>query len=161
MGSDLLLPYDFHTVDGLYYRFVNRDGIPYNVYFSPIYDVYPQFPATYSFSIEPEDSRPHSIDRRIAVTVVDILRKFFMREENAMIMICDSTDGKEHKRRMLFDYWFQLYNDGSISKVDASAETPDYNMYLSLYFRHDNPNKRQLIESFNKLMEGDLYEIII
>ena len=80
MASDLLLPYEFHTVDGLFYRFVNRDGITYNVYFSPLYDVYPQFPATYSFSIEPEDSRPHPIDRRIAVTVIDILRSFLYKK---------------------------------------------------------------------------------
>ena len=125
------------------------------------YDVYPQFPGTYSFSIEPEDSHPHAIDRRIVATVVDILRKFFRTVENAMIMICDSTDGKEHKRRMLFDHWYHEYNDGTVSKVDAAAETADYNMYLSLYYLESNPNKKQLIKAFNDLMNGDLYEIII
>ena len=54
---------------------------------------------------------PHPIDKRIALTVIHILRQFFSRNENAMIMICDNLDGKEQKREMLFSRWFMQYNE--------------------------------------------------
>ena len=161
MASNSLPPYKIEEIENLSYLFINRDGIKYHVYFNPMFLYYPQFPETYAFNIEPEDRRPHPIDRRIAATVVEILRRFFENEENAMIMICDSSDGKEHKRRLLFDFWFDLYNDGTLSKMDASASTPEYDMYLSIYYKNQNPNKKQLLEAFRELTNGDLYEIVI
>lgn len=161
MDSNSLLPYNVEEKEELSYLFVNRDGIKYHVYFTPIYLYYPQFPNTYAFNIEPEDRLPHPMDRRIAMTVVEILRRFFHNIENAMIMVCDSTDGKEHKRRLLFDYWFNLYNDGTLFKMDASAATSEYEMYLSIYYKETNPYKKQLLEAFRDLMNSDLYEIII
>lgn len=161
MDSNWPLPYDVEEIEELSYLFVNRDGIRYHVYFNPMFLYYPQFPNTYAFNIEPEDKTPHAIDRRIAVTIVEILRQFFKNMENAMIMVCDSTDGKEQKRRLLFDLWFENYNDGSLCKMDASASTPEYDMYLSIYYKEQNPNKKQLLEAFRELMNGDLYEIVI
>ena len=161
MDSDLPLPYDYVRDGEWRYTFITRDGIHYNLYFLPLSELYPQFPDTYSFNIEAIERTPHPIDRRIAATVVDVLRRFFSNHVNAMIMVCDSIDGKERKRRMLFDYWFGLYNDGTISKMDASASTPDYEMFLSLYYRNDNPNRTRLLAAFRDLTNHDLYEIIV
>ena len=77
------------------YSFVNRDGINYHLYFTPISSIYPDLVNTYSFSIEREGTNPHPLDLRIAATVVEVLRRFFQNVENAMIMVCDSTDGKK------------------------------------------------------------------
>ena len=161
MVSHLPPPYEYQRVEDYFYTFTNRDGIRYKVFFSPISDLYPQFINTYSFSIEPEEYRPHPIDRQIAITVVDILRRFFADNENAMIMVCDSTDGKEGKRRLLFDHWFSVFNDGSIEKYDAAAETAEYKLYLSIYFTHENPYRQQLITAFRSLISNDLYSIVI
>ena len=60
------------------------------------------------------------MDRRIAITIAEILKRFFAVNTNAMIMVCDSTDGKEFKRRKLFDRWFEHFSDDSILKYDAS-----------------------------------------
>ena len=46
--------------------------------------LYPNMVNTYSFNIEREGSAPHSIDRRIAATVIDILTRFFDKVVNAM-----------------------------------------------------------------------------
>ena len=34
-------------------------------------------------------------------------------------------------------------------------------MYLSIYYKEKNPHKKQLLEAFRELMNGDLYEIVI
>ena len=116
-----------------------------------------EFVDTYSFSIEPEDKRSHPMDRRIAITIAEILKRFFAVNTNAMIMVCDSTDGKEFKRRKLFDRWFEHFSDDSILKYDASAPLSEYQLFISLYISKNNPNREKLLYAFSKLMENDLY----
>ena len=97
------------------------------------------------------------MDRRIAITIAEILRRFFEVNTNAMIIVCDSTDGKELKRRKLFDRWFDHFSDDSILKYDASAPLAEYQLFISLYLNKNNPNKDLLLHAFSKLMEADLY----
>lgn len=152
-------PYEINEEGLRDYTFVNRDGIRYHASFYCVEPLYPQFTNTYSFSIEPEDNRAHPIDQRISLTIVEILKRFFSVNTNAMIMVCDSTDGKEYKRRKLFDRWFEHFSDNSILKYDASAPLEEYQLFISLYMRKDNPNKETLLRAFSKLMEEDLYGI--
>ena len=157
MESDSLSPYDINEEESLDYTFINRDGIKYHASFYSVEPLYPQFKNTYSFSIEPEDNKAHPIDRRISVTIAEILRRFFSININAMIMVCDSTDGKEFKRRKLFDRWFEHFSDNTILKYDASAPLDEYQLFISLYMNRNNPNKESLLQAFSKLMEQDLY----
>ena len=154
-------PYEYRKIDELNYEFVNRDGISYHLYFTPISSLYPDLVNTYSFNIEREGTNPHPIDLRIAATVVHILRRFFETIENAMIMVCDSTDGKQHKRRNLFDRWFHFYNDGTLTTISAEVGEGDYELLLSIYFKKNNPNKSQLIKAFGDLLARDCFEIVI
>ena len=155
-------PYEVVEEEPLDYVFISRDGIKYHAYFTPLTPVYPQLPNTYSFSIEPEGEHHHPIDMRIAATIVAILRRFFERLDNAMIMICDSSDGREEKRRKLFDRWFENYADHQlVQKFDASAAVDEYRLYLSIYFLRNNPNRTQLLKAFRDLLTSDLYELVI
>ena len=95
------------------------------------------------------------------MTVVAILERFFRNNENAMIMICDTLDGKERKRRKLFDRWFKMYNDGRLIKMDAAGSVDQYELFLSIYFTKTNPNKEQLKVAFQELLAHDLYELVI
>jgi len=161
MVSNSQNPYKVIEENPLDYSFVNRDGIRYHLYFTPISSIYPDLLNTYSFSIEREGTNPHPIDLRIAATVVDVLRRFFETVENAMIMVCDSTDGKQHKRRNLFDRWFHFYNDGTLTTISAEVGEGDYELLLSIYFKKNNPNKQQLIKAFGDLLAKDCFEIVI
>jgi len=147
MESDSLSPYDINEEESLDYTFINRDGIKYHASFYSVEPLYPQFKNTYSFSIEPEDNKAHPIDRRISVTIAEILRRFFSININAMIMV----------RRKLFDRWFEHFSDNTILKYDASAPLDEYQLFISLYMNRNNPNKESLLQAFSKLMEQDLY----
>lgn len=161
MDSPYRPPYNYKKIDDLNYEFVNRDGIKYHLFFMPVFDVYPDLVNTYSFSIEREGTNPHPLDLRIAATVVEVLRRFFQNVENAMIMVCDSTDGKQFKRRNLFDRWFHYYNDGSLAAINAEVGEGDYELLLSIYFKKDNPYKQQLIRAFGDLLSQDVYGIVV
>ena len=121
--------------------------------------MYPNLVNTYSFSIEREGSQPHPLDRRIAATVVDVLRRFFQNVENAMIMVCDSTDCKQELRRNLFNRWFHYYNDVTINTINAEVGDGDYELLLSIYFKKTNPYKQQLVKAFSDLLNSDIFEI--
>lgn len=161
MVSNSQNPYKVIEENPFDYSFVSRDGINYHLYFTPISSIYPDLVNTYSFSIEREGTNPHPIDLRIAATVVHILRRFFETIENAMIMVCDSTDGKQHKHRNLFDHWFRYYNDGTLTTINAEVGEGDYELLLSIYFRKDNPYKQQLIKAFGDLLSQNYYEIVV
>jgi hypothetical protein len=161
MALSSLHPYSFKKTAHLSYEFLTKHGITYRVYFMPVYDNYPELLNTYSFSIEPESNQPHPIDRCIADTVATILKQFFETIENAMIMVCDNSDGKQRKRRNLFNRWFHYYNDGSMTTFNAEAQAGDYELLLSIYFRNDNPYRQQIAKAFGDLVTRDVYEIII
>lgn len=159
MESNLQLPYKVLKSTEWDYTFTTKHGIIYHAYFIDFSSYHPNFRNVYTFNIEPASNEPHPIDTRIALTVVSILMEFFTTKENAMIMVCDNLDGKEKKREILFQRWFKNYNDGRLVRFDASANTEDYTLYVSIYLRKDNPKISQLIQSFYELIGNDMYPI--
>lgn len=76
-----------------------------------------------------------------------------------MLMVCDNIDGREEKRRNLFERWYAIYNNQSIIKLDASLENEDYRLYVSIFINRKNPKREELIKAFNELIRTDLYEL--
>ena len=89
-----------------------------NLYFTPMDPFYPDMVHTYAFNIEREGTTLHGIDRRIAATVIDILRRFFEMVENAMIMVCDNTDGKQES--------FGSFDDSSYLRTPNTSNNNEY-----------------------------------
>ena len=76
-----------------------------------------------------------------------------------MLMACDNTDGREEKRRLLFDIWYDIYSNNKLIKLDASMINESYRLYVSIYINKNNPNKEKIIDAFNELVKTDLYEL--
>ena len=74
-------------------------------------------------------------------------------------MACDNTDGREEKRRLLFDRWYDIYSNNKLIKLDASMINESYRLYVSIYINKNNPNKEKIIDAFNELVKTDLYEL--
>ena len=147
MESSLPLPYDIVEESDWNYSFKTKHGIVYHAYFIDFSIYHPTFDNVYTFNIEPESDRPHSIDNRIAMTIVSLLRIFFSRNDHAMIMVCDNLDGKEKKRRLLF------------IKYDASTQIDDYLLYVSIYLNKNNSKRNVLVQAFYELVKNNLYPI--
>lgn len=155
-------PYSISTEGNFDYTFVTKDSIKYHAYFIEAFYMHPEFTNVYSFNIEPEgspESNRHHIDSRIAATVIYILTQFFASHKNAMIVVCDSCDGKELKRQRLFNRWFDNYNNDRLIKIEASFQTSDYLMLVSMYIDKDNNRKPILISAFNDLIRSDLFDL--
>lgn len=162
MDLDLQNPYDVIEESELDYSFCTRDGITYRAYFLSASHLHDSFTDAYSFSIEPvgeSEDTIHPMDVRISVTIASILKEFFRKNENSMLMVCDNLDGKEEKRRKLFDRWYHHYANHSLIKLDASLENEDYRLFVSMFVNRHNPKREVLIHAFNELVRTDLYEL--
>ncbi len=162
MDLDLQNPYDVIEESELDYSFCTRDGITYRAYFLSVSHLHDSFTDAYSFSIEPvgeSEDTIHPMDVRISVTIASILKEFFRKNENSMLMVCDNLDGKEEKRRKLFDRWYHHYANHSLIKLDASLENEDYRLFVSMFVNRHNPKREVLIHAFNELVRTDLYEL--
>ena len=159
MESDSLCPYSLKEEGDKAYSFITKHGITYHAYFLDYSVYHPEFKNVYAFNIDVDDNKPHPIDIQIALTIVEILRIFFESNSNAMIMICDTLDGKEIKRKKLFDRWFSKYNNGSILKYDASAEDSGVTLFVSLYIKKTNTNVARIVKAFYELVMNNLYPL--
>lgn len=163
MESSLPNPYDICEEGVWDYSFVTGEGVAYRAYFVAVPYLHPLFTDIYSFNIEPKEgsvvSTHRAMDARIGATIAAILVEFFKKNENSMIMVCDNSDGREHKRRLLFNRWYETYNDKSLVKLDAALAKDDYRLFVSMYISVANPKRRELVDAFNELVRTDLYEL--
>lgn len=150
-------PYKYIKVANLEYYFTTKHGIEYHVYFICADNMHPVFNESYWFNIEPTDRRPHPIDCKIAVTIVHILKEFFTNHERSMLMVCDTIDGKQQKRRKLFNRWYKRFNTGELLAFNAMTENDDYTLHVSLYVMKNNCRMREIIDAFYELAKNDLY----
>jgi hypothetical protein len=155
--SALLHPYKYIlTEEGRYY-FRTESGIDYFAYFLDLSDYGPDL---YTFNFErqeiPEGTEKKAPGRDVLDTVCQILLDFFQQQTNAMLFVCDSSDGRAEGRRRLFSRKFDSVNDGSYEKIDKDGRTEYYSLFSSLIFRKDNPNKEHLLEAFERICADSL-----
>ena len=148
--SALLHPYKYTVSDGKY-SFKTESGIEYFAYFLDLSDYGPDL---YTFNFEKIDDRDSvgsvkKPGRDVLDTICQILSDFFQKQTNAMLLVCDSTDGRAEGRRRLFSCKFESVNDGTFEKIDRNGRTEYYSVYSSIIFRKDNPNKDRLLEAFD------------
>lgn len=156
--SALLHPYKFTVSDGKY-CFKTESGIEYFAYFLDLSDIGPDL---YTFSFErigplDQDGVEKCIPGKdVLDTICQILSDFFQKKTNAMLFVCDSSDGRAEGRRRLFSWKFESVNDGTYEKIDREGKTEFYSVYSSIIFRKDNPNKERLLEAFDQMCSDAL-----
>jgi len=155
--SALLHPYKYTLTEEGRYQFTTESGIEYFAYFLDLSDYGPDF---YTFNFERQellkDDEKKAPGRDVLDTICQILSDFFQKKTNAMLFVCDSTDGRAEGRRRLFARKFNSVNDGSFEKIDRDGRTKYYSVYSSLIYRKDNPNKEELLAAFEQICADSL-----
>ena len=95
-------------------------------------------------------------DENVFDTICTILQEFFRAHSNAMLVTCDSTDGREAARRRLFNAWYLKLSPSGLAKIDREGKADSYNLFISLFIWEDNPNKDSLIAFLNEFYEDML-----
>jgi Family of unknown function (DUF6169) len=149
----ILPPYNFIQLDKKY-TFRTDNSIVYNVEFTDGSFYFHNLPShipIFELNIRvlnPIDSIGQPFDKRIEVTIVEILSTFFSDNKNSLIYVCDTIDNRQQGRFRKFDIWFKRNNNTLLEKFDVDFTTQDMQILASLIVHHENPEKERLVTLF-------------
>jgi len=158
-----LQPYKYLVSKPYSYSFTTEKGFEYFCYFTPYgayFLEYPEIaPKIFSFDIQLKNTiiKPKGTDKRIAATVIDIVGKFLNSQINAVVYICDPSDGKANARFKKFKSWFEYYTHDSAQIVQISdyLVTDSGSLHAVLLVHKKNKLREQFIKAFFNLTDGD------
>lgn len=94
---------------------------------------------------------------RVRNTILVIIHRFFERNSDALVTICESVDQRQKVRHRLFNHWFQMFNNGYLHKKDAVFIADGAENYASIYYREDTIDKQLLLAGFDNLLNAKFY----
>jgi hypothetical protein len=155
-----LQPYKIIVVRNDYFEFITSAGIVYACYFLSYAEYFKEYREIagnfYSYNVDVIKGTKAGIssDERTGRTIIEIVKNFLAGLENAVVYVCDTSDGKELLRKRKFDQWFRKYDDGTIIKVNGHITAPNFNIYNAILIHKENLKKNRFIEAFNDLNES-------
>lgn len=159
-----LQPYRIQKIDELTYGFTTDKGIEYFCSFVSYADYFPNHPDLapyfFSFNLELRNKKiklPKGTDIRIADTVVKIVGDFLASKTNAVVYVCDNSDGKEAVRSRKFLSWFEYYNHPSsdILQVSTNIKIHSLLLYTALLVHKKNKRFNDFVLAYVELTKGD------
>lgn len=161
-----IIPYDLISQEGteVSYTFITEHNIQYVVryvssndyYFDETSDIGDTEILEFQFAPIDRGIKPLK-DLRIAETLAASIKNVLNAKENAILYICDKSDGKQAARSKLFDKWYKNYSWEMVKKYDGKLANPDSleSEYVSLIVNTKNPFADNIVEAFSFVMESE------
>lgn len=147
-------PYTLHEIEGKegLYKFTTDFGVKYVIGFIPDDSI---VDGAYQFVILNTNNKPSPNDRNIKKVVILLLDAFFHQNEDALIYICETGDGKQALRNRLFQQWFSVYNkESSFTFITSSVKDEEGVMnYASLIVKNTNPRLKEIVNEFTETIQ--------
>ncbi len=107
---------------------------------------------SYQLIIVNVDQLPSPRDRKLRDTIVAIVEGFFSTNNEVMLYICETGDGKQAMRNRLFQYWYSHYEKKyDFTFLSASVKDDDGVInFATLIMRNDNPNYTTVLNDFGE-----------
>ena len=106
---------------------------------------------TYQFSIINFNNKKSPRDPKVRETIIAIVENFFVENQEVMLYICETGDGRQSMRNRLFEYWIDNYKK-KWKIMFLTASIPDENgilNYASIIIRQDHPRLKEVIREFS------------
>lgn len=131
-----------------FYEFRTDYGVRYRVGFMP--DDIIQSANSYEFFIANVNCKSSPGDTKVRDTILTILDAFFGSNNDVLLYICETADGKQAMRNRLFQNWFSIYQRKSMITVLSSSVTDAEGIvnYATIIIRNDNPKLKEVVEEF-------------
>jgi len=146
------LPYKFISdLDNTWFSFVTKNGIHYEVVFYKSPALFQEYPSigncVYEMSINTSSNNP-PFDPSNRLTIQDVVRQFFLNQ-NVLLFVCDSMDGRHHTRQEKFERWIDSAGLGDdFEKHDGHIDLDDYALINTIILRADFELKKDVLEAF-------------
>lgn len=156
--------YHVYQISELYYSFITDYNLEYICSFTSAKEYFKNYPliASRVFSFElilikkPKDEKIPP-DPRIADTVITIIGNFLNLKTNAVVYICDTSDGRSAARARKFNSWFayEEHPSNQIIKVSTDVDGGGITLYTAMLIHRKNKLKNQFIQAYLELMDYD------
>lgn len=156
--------YHIYQISELYYSFVTDDGLEYICSFTSAKEYFKNYPLiaskVFSFELFPAKKLKGKLpppDLRIADTIITIVGNFLNSKTNAVIYICDTSDGRSAARARKFNSWFayEVHPSHQIIKVSTDVDGGGITLYTALLVHRKNKLKNQFVQAYFELMDVD------
>ena len=143
------------------YQVFQMEESPYLFYF------HTDFGVDYEISIKPNDtfirsgayaldirnikSQTSPGDAKLRQTLTAIIEEFFRCNNDVMLYITETEDGKQSFRDRLFVRWFNTYEHSDQYVIQTAEGKMDGQMnFMAIISRKDNPRLTQVIKEFEE-----------
>lgn len=159
-----LPPYPLLKIDEFTYNFMTDLGLEYSCSFLSYAEYFPNHPDIasrfYSFNLDLKSKSKkifNGTDNRIAATVISIVSGFLESKINAVVYVCDNSDGKEAVRAKKFISWFNYFEYASekIIQISNNFKVGDMMIYSSLLVHQKNNEIDKIILAYLELTQGE------
>lgn len=138
------------------YFFKTEHGDEYKCYFisnAKYFYKYPEIANSFfSFDLELQAvfAKHTGVDKRIPVTVAQVIGEFLSSKINAVLYTCDPSEGKGAARARKFRAWYNYFENYSTSffrmSVDVNAD--GMTLFTALLIHKNNKLKDRFIEAY-------------
>ena len=106
----------------------------------------------YQFLITNLSNSASPNDSKLKLTILYILDSFFKVNNDILLYICETGDGKQAMRNRLFIRWFQQYSEHHLyyfKTLEIQAE--GIMNFAAIIVRFDNPKINEIIQEFDMI----------
>ena len=145
-----LSPYQVSVVGGNKVVFVTDFGVRYVIVFDMDDTSLSQI--TYQFVITNANNKRSPRDKKLRDTIIAIVEDFFAENNEVLLYICETGDGKQAMRSRLFNYWFSSFAErGKYTMLQSSIKDDEgVENFFAIISRNDNPALKDLIIEFGE-----------
>lgn len=137
------------SYDGVQFVFQTQYGIHYEIRFfeeEPIGGC-----ETWQFSFAKAEEIAAPEDPYVRFTLFAIIDEFFIKNENVLLYICDTSDSREAARNRLFIRWFkQSAEIGRFTIRTASTTIEGQGFYAAIIVENRNPRIIDITSDFDQ-----------
>ena len=145
-------PYTIEEVANGIYLFETDNDVLYKIEFEE--DTAIGNCDTYQFYINNVQHVRAERDTKVKQTVMTILIEFFRANASVVLYVCDTSDGRQRKRSLLFQRWFQEYDHTEqFTVLFGCIRDEDTDNYVGIIVERTNPKYQSVIDDFNETLE--------
>ena len=145
-------PYTIEEVANGIYLFETDNDVLYKIEFEE--DTAIGNCDTYQFYINNVRHVRAERDTKVKQTVMAILIEFFRANASVVLYVCDTSDGRQRKRSLLFQRWFQEYDHTEqFTVLFGCIRDEDTDNYVGIIVERTNPKYQSVIDDFNETLE--------
>ena len=144
-------PYTVHEREEKQHEFYfwSDFGIVYDISFAPNDSIIPS--GAIEIGINNREQRVSPRDPKLLKTLTVIIEEFFACNDDVMLYLAETGDGKQKFRNRLFIIWFNNYeNRHKYILKTAEGKMDGQDNFMALIAQIDNPKLAQAIEEFEE-----------